>query len=456
MLIKTPEFTIKFLTDLSDILYLSSLYKTTLAFHQTKITDPNQLISTKRLFKNIRFVGSYVTKNYNTFISDIDLLQIASISPNFILRIQQIISNKFSNFKFMRVYCGEKKNIQFPWTIDENGECIFLSFTELKKWVLSLQKYISIPSYTFIYDLLINSTTISLYNMIQVEKILEQYTKLVWSAVDIKNGYKIEDDIKYDLLTELTNTKNKVVFKFLYIYNNKKDSVNTGTEYCMIDLALNQSYQSKIVLYNYLHDDPKSKFKFLKFCLQPNITEYLNDIVLHIGYLATIAARLDLLTKVHKYNVNHQLISEVNFKILVDDMVQFALKNKYIIKTTNLILEESTIQKVLSEKFNTLYLKFRQKVINPTAQRQLFFYELRSLDGKIAIPKKIIQYKLDHHIKCPFFKFTSTELKQLIDVAILNHIQPPKLHKCIQKIATLHKTQPSTILNLILTKKLKI
>ena len=172
MLIKTPEFTIKFLTDLSDILYLSSLYKTTLAFHQTKITDPNQLISTKRLFKNIRFVGSYVTKNYNTFISDIDLLQIASISPNFILRIQQIISNKFSNFKFMRVYCGEKKNIQVPWTIDENGECIFLSFTELKKWVLSLQKYISIPSYTFIYDLLINSTTISLYNMIQVEKIL--------------------------------------------------------------------------------------------------------------------------------------------------------------------------------------------------------------------------------------------------------------------------------------------
>ena len=91
MLIKTPEFTIKFLTDLSDILYLSSLYKTTLAFHQTKITDPNQLISTKRLFKNIRFVGSYVTKNYNTFISDIDLLQIASISPNFILIIQQII-----------------------------------------------------------------------------------------------------------------------------------------------------------------------------------------------------------------------------------------------------------------------------------------------------------------------------------------------------------------------------
>jgi hypothetical protein len=447
MLIKTPEFIEKFLKDLSQIIFRSKDYKEQLEnkLKTVKTSDLNNLILQKRVFSNINFVGSFPTKKYEEILSDIDFIQyIRTFTTDNIKRISQII-NQSSNFRFIRFYCGIKKHLQLPWKIDDKGYCTF-SLENSYKWLEHIKKYIPEKVYQNVFDILKTQQSLSIKDLIKIEEITQSYISLSWNEKEIENGFKIENDIKYDLLETFQNSDTKNVIKFLYIYDNKNDKINTQKEYCLVDCSLNQSHSDIINFYSYYTNDKKHKFKGLKFHLPENLKDdYREDIKKNIGYLTSLASRLELLLKIQKYNVGNKLISKDDYNKLIQDFMLFARKNNYIIDRNISMLEnEKKIQNMIEEKFESLYSIYRP-LVKKDSLFDLILYELRGEDGNIQIHKDVIQERIDKGISCPFFNITGNELKKLINIALTVNLDPRQLVKCVYKIAEENKIEPSNI-----------
>lgn len=463
MLIKTPEFNTQFLNDLSQIIFnrdYKQLLDKKLQTVQTS-SELNNLIEKKRVFKDLNFVGSFISKKYNEIISDIDIIQYTAFNNYNYKRLSEIISNtskEGSNIRFIRFYCGVKQNLLLPWEIDDKGNCNF-SLENTYQWLTYIEKDKDIPKdvYAKIYKILKTQETLSLRDLIIVEEIIKPYTSLSWSEKDIKNGFKMENDIKYDLLEILRTSKRKNTLKFLYIYNNKNDEINTKTEYCLLDCSLNQNRSDIVNFYSYYLNDKKTKFKGLKFHLPENIKDdYRESIKSDIGYLTSLASRLELILKIQKYNKSNNLISKDELKRLSKDVMNFASQNKYTFqKNVSIADNEKILQNTIIKKYDDLYNQYRP-LVKESNIRNLLLYELRGDDGNIQIHKDILQQRIDKDISCPFFTLSGEDIKTIINISIKAKIEPKELLKCVYKVANEMKIEPLNVVELFSKKNLSI
>ena len=458
MLIKTPEFNKRFINDLSKIIFESKLYYEILKRDANIIPDYNYFFENKKLFNNVNFVGSFPGKKYNEIISDIDVVQIVKINNNFILRLQQIIKTiktPGSNFKFIRFYCGSREYLKMPWVIDDKGDCNF-SLDNAYIWTEFIRPYIPADVYMFIYSKIIGSDTLSVKDLIEVEKIMEPYISISWTEDDIINGYKVDTGIQYNLLDTLQKNKNKNVIKFLYVYKNEGVK-----EYCFVDMSLkNRDLKTTINterLYSYYLNDSYKKFKGLKFNLPEKIKHnYRSDMANKIGHLIILYSNIELINKVSKYNINNRLIGVDDMNKLIAKVAAYASTHRFNIDLSagqniagKLKEAEHSLNQIISHESDIFYTKYRKLVTDNYHLKMIIFDEIRAEDGAVQINKNILHARIQKGIKCPFFLLSGSELEKLISIALTNNINPFKFVKCIIDISINHKKTPSSVVNLL-------
>ena len=181
--------------------------------------------------KNILYMkGSYTRKPYGSIITDIDISsnvyyndKLGEVVYNMIIRN----TIKKSPFKFLFMVLGQLEKYDVPWTIDEDGSCDY-NQEKVRLWLDKIEKDKILPpdKLTYIKNKLENEY-IKISDLLDVEETIKPFQDITWSAIDIKNGFKVSNDKKYFLLEEI---KKKIpILEFTYNYNN---------QYIPIDLAL--------------------------------------------------------------------------------------------------------------------------------------------------------------------------------------------------------------------------
>lgn len=457
MLIKTPEFVEKFLYDLRSIIFFSKSYNIQLGEELKNVKnedDLNKLLSEKGKFKSVNFVGSFSTKKYGEILSDIDLMQIVRhFNADNIKRLVDM-TMKNSPFKFVRFYCGTKKELRLPWKLDDKGDCLF-SLENTYGWLRSVKKYLPETSYKKIADILETSDSLSINDLVKVEDLIKIHLSLSWSKADVQRGFKIENDVRYELLDVLESANSKIVVKFLYVYENEKDKVNTSPEYCLIDCSLNKAGSDILSLYTYYTDDNRLRFKSIKYYLSPEVRDnYREDIKKHLGYLTSLASRLEMILKIKRYNEENKLVSSDQYKNLLLDLMKFAKKHGHTLDKT-IANNDEILKNMTDERFDFLYKKYRP-LIKPHIEGKLLFYELRGQEAQIRIPKNILEEREKNGSMCPFFTITGNELKKLIQLAYKGKIEAKQLLDCVYKVAHEQKIEPSNVVSYLCDRKFTI
>jgi hypothetical protein len=459
MLIKTPEFLKQFLTDLQEIVILSKKYRdflTTLYTEAETHSKKKGLIenSTKYNeeyarylnenmngdFRPITFLGSFPRKDFGSIISDIDLYQYLDKFPadNIQKRLAQILMNPSSKFSFIRFYCGEHTNLGFPWKITSDG-CVF-DFENIRTWMKNIKEYVPERTYTEIRKILIESDSLSISDLIQVEKLTEKYISLSWKKDEIIAGFKMDKvtNHKYDFVDVLkkNETKKKVV-KMLYTYT---DKLTRMKEYCLVDVSLNTTKNTADILslYSYYTKNMFKKFKEMKFLLPNELkAQFMTDTKTTLTYMSSVSTRLELLNKVKDY----RLLDDSEYKRLKKDLVDFARKNNYtsITETSDLVQAEKDIQVLISSKVDKLYSTY-SKLVKPEHEKYIIYLQARELESDV----KILQSELALSTKetfCPFLMLNKKQVYEVVDIAKDINIEPLELIKCINQLKGVYSVE---------------
>lgn len=455
MLIKTEHFVRTFLTDLSQILFFSKDYRRVLDTYLNQGVDLNKLLSDRRAFPKMRFIGSFATKKYGQIVSDIDFIQYVKMNPGLMSRLVQIVTNDRSNFTFIRLYSGEDEGIQLPWELTPDGSCSF-SLDKIGAWLDKLRPVIPPEVYNQVTDIL-NQDTLSIRDLVNIESIVKTYISIVWSAEDIDRGYQERRGKRYDLLELLQNPTSKTVLKFIYKYY---DPVHKKNEYCLVDCSLNNVSGSMLSLQAYYSENEKQKFKGIKFYLPHNIKEdYLESIRQNVGYLTSLAARLELLVKIEKYNrarVHKKIISQEDFDRMVSDVAAFAQQNGYYFdRDRPLAAIEQDVAEIIAQRMGKLYHVYRDKV-KEEANKPLDFFEVRGMEAQFKVNKALIRKRSEEGVACPLFYLSVDNVYFLNALSRSAKIPPTKLAECIHIASNKHGVDPSTLTRTLSDKNLHL
>jgi hypothetical protein len=425
MLIKTPQFNKKFLTDLASIVVFSKEYR-----DELKRSQDNLEVGYKnQISKKVKFVGSYTTKKYGDYLTDIDVVQLVYWDEKVVTRLSQIMQNlDNSNFIFIRFYCGYIEEIAIPWVLDGNGSCRF-TLSDLDNWVGVIKNYIPSTAYEKILKIY-NQKSLSFKDIMDIESLVEPYLSLVWTKQDIINGYKIFGGKRYNLLDMLQKYPRKKVIKYMYRYSlYEPESKTFRNEYCLVDVALKKKLfglqvktSDDIELKAYYERDTFKMIKYMKKYLPEQVRsiDHTQAVRSKISKYTPLAGRIELIEKCKKYNV----ISQGELDNLLLDAKKYAITHD--IPT----LDYNELQKIIYDKTKDVYSMFRDR-IEPQFERLFTLFEIRGEEGNIKIPKKVIQDRLIKGVQCVFFPIDIKDMNNLITVALNAKLDPKKLLKCV-------------------------
>lgn len=445
MLIKTPEFLKQFLNDLQEIAFQSKKYKD---FLDKLYTDAKTHSKKKGFAENsaeynkeyfhylnanlkgpyrpIDFLGSFPTKDFGSIISDIDMYQFLEKIPADIIqqRFSQIISNQ-KNFSFIRFYCGEHSNLSFPWKITSEG-CMF-DFKHINDWLKTIKRYIPDQTYKEVNTILL-SDSLSISDLIKVEKLTERHISLSWKKEEIVAGFKIDKvtNKRYNFVDVFRNEKKKKVAKMLYTYTDKSTKKK---DYCLVDVSLYNTKNKDIIsLYSYYTKNMLKKFKEMKYLLPNELkTPFMTETKATLTFMSSVYTRLELLNKIKDY----RLVDESEFRRLKKDLVDFALKHKYtaISETSDLVQVEKDIQTLISSNVKHLYEKY-SKLVKPENEKYIIYLQTRELETDVKIPQSELALSTKEMF-CPFLMLSKEQIYEVVDIAKQINIEPLELIKCV-------------------------
>lgn len=454
MLYKTAHFHQSFMNDLIQIVFTShEKFRNQLADLKSK--DPALYVGfrkdpktrrTTRPFTGLIFVGSYPDKQENDLITDIDISQVVTFDNKLIQKMQVLFYNlDRSNFMFLRLYCGQVEQLQPPWNYDSKGDCSF-NLDKAEKWVRNLKPFLdqrekemqsNKPVYPLIQTIF-NKDSLSLQDLLNVERLLEPYMSIVWTKEDILRGYKVLLGKKYQLLDVLnTKTKRLKVLKFVYKYRNPRTNI---VNYCPIDIALKDYADeqkdkeiSDFVGYNaFYNDDIKKMLQTLKrYVVFDKFIEYNQAIKNVTKPYSNIMARFKLIDKLKSFST----LSNSEIKKLEDDVDSY-IKENNITPTT---LPE--MKKIVEDRALKL-LEDVQQIIRPEYQVKVMTLFLRAQESKEQIPKSIIRKRIELGNPCPFFPIDSNDLIKLYSLSKRSFLDPKKMVTCLYQACSSTGTDP--------------
>lgn len=414
---KTEDFHKAFLYDLADLTiykheYIDSLRKFDQEGKLNTIGFGNQPS------KNVKFFGSYFTKQFGSDISDIDvILLVKSISePNLYLRLPQILKNLHNtHFKFIRFYCGYIKGLEPPWKIGDAGSCNF-DYTKVKEWIKSIKK-----DYKEVYEKIkpfLLKDTISMLDIVHADEAIKPLISLIWTKEEVIQGYKIYNGVKYDFRETMINYKRNRVIKLMYEYKNS---------YCLVDLNIftrdsSVSIGPKDIL-SYYTDNRYKKFKYLKKLLDKTVLdEYLQDTRKNIGHITPLASFVDLIEKLKKYN----LASKAKIQSLEKEAQTYASRNN--IPTINY----DELQKIILEKIEPLYTKYKV-FIEDKHKLNMFIIDVRLKQIEDQVPIEEIIERQKQGYECPLFPMDVKHIRFLYFKCTDLLLDPMETFKCLRK-----------------------
>ncbi len=427
MLIKTKEFHERLLHDLADIVIASKKYREQL----NKAGSNLEMSYKKQLFSSVKFVGSYPEKPYGSAITDIDFFQIVVFDDKFLARIKQIFENlRYTNFIFVRFYCGEDSDLVPPWIIDAEGGCSF-SLEESDRWLKKIKPILDVRQlrsvYNHIWDIL-SRLSLSLRDLLDVEKLLEPYISISWTGEEIVKGYKTVNNKRFDFLRTLQTYKKKKTLKFVYRYEQ---------EYCLIDMSLKQ-FQKDVqppdfaTIRAYYENDTYKIIKSFKRYMKPEANQFYKDEFRKaVGNLTGLAGRLELISKLKKYRV----LSPDVITRLENDCKEHAQKGG--VCTTN----EEELKSMIDK--NTRHLtELFEKLVQPQFKPEIFIYQTRALEAGQQISKDVIRDRLRGGNMCPFYRIDITDLKRLYFISTRALLDPKKVLECLYEACNMYKKDP--------------
>jgi len=436
LITKTPEFHRKFLYDMADIAIFSKQYREEIRDWDMK-DQLNTIGYRHQPSRNVKFVGSYFQKDYGKLVTDIDTqCIIRSVQDSsFYMRLSQILENlNRTNFTFGRFYCGYINGLQPPWNIGDSGECQF-DCDKVDKWLNEIK-----TSHPLIYEKckVLTGDTISMSDLVQVDTAIDPFISITWSSEDIIRGYKILDGYRYNLKECMIKYDRQRVFKYIYKYKNS---------YCLVDvtllakdLSIPKSSKNMLVYYT---NNIQKKFKVLKKILKSGIdVQYFQDIADAIGHITPLASAVEMIDKCKKY----QIMSQKD--IIYMETEARAYSRKYKIDT----IEYSKLQNMINERLKPLYLKYRAHVL-PEKMRELYVYDIRSLQIHDKISKKVITLRNKLGFDCTLFPINVKHIEYLYDKAVNSLLDPYQMYRCIKEACDLHNNYMPTVIENIFTKE---
>lgn len=380
-------------------------------FHQ----DIKKIQLTRKPF---RIKGSYSVKEYGEFITDIDIEAFVHYDSKLLKLIYSMLERLKYNrdFTFLHASSGIKKDFQLPWSIDNNGGCYF-NLDNARKWFaqFSVKKLIPQTDLIVIKNLLFKDT-ISMHDLCRIEKIIEPYSEIKWNKYDIKNGYKIVDRVKYDLLTIMM--KEGFVLEFIYHY---KDTI------CAVDMGLlDFKYRTKANhMISYYMKDWYKVMKTYRWKLREEYkSEYLS-IMKQVGKAISIKYQIELLHRIKNTSIPLYTIN--------------LFENSIISRLTRMKMKlTSTTTKEIYYKVNEYlkkYVKYFSNHLEPKYIKTYIIYMFRGKEGQIQVPIETLKAREKAGINCPFFRVDIEDFSQMIDLSIKMLLDPQKIFDCFTEIS---------------------
>ena len=426
MLIKTEVLHLKFLQDLADLIQFKNKYLTALNDHKDPLNIGYQNQLNRSAGSGVAFFGSYFSKQFGKFFTDIDIIQYVNLDfPHFFTRLRDIIKNlDRTNFRYVRMYCGNKKGLEIPWdTIPDKpqGSCDF-SLDKVDKMMDNLElKYPEVrQKISPFYD----KDTLSMEDLLKMEKILEPINSIVWTQEEIVEGKKTVDGVEYNFETEFRNYPKYRVIKFVYKY---------GDEYCFIDMNFRSLKTGQIKegiedILAFFTNDSYKKFKFVKKFLpdklqgdekETPLEQYKKDVASAIGKITPLAGLVESINSLKRYKA----IPDDALKKMEEEAKKYSDDNN--IRT----IDYNEIQKMITERTKGLYEKYRPKIADKF-KYIYFIYETRNEEFRTQISKSEL-YLREKYLKCPFYRVNSEQLEILYNRSVAAMVDPKKLLNCV-------------------------
>lgn len=431
IIVKTEEFNRKFLYDLADLTIVKNEYLNSIK----KFDSEGRLLNIgygRQPSKNVKFVGSYTEKNIGNYITDIDVNIIVSLNDHFFDRLKNILENLDKTpFVFTTFYYGYIKGLEPCWSIGEKGECDF-NLEKVNKWVRKTEK-----NYPEIYEKVkpyLSKNTISMMDILSIDKILEPYIKLSWTKEEIIQCYKMYNGVRYDFRKIFAESKKYKVLEFMYKY---------GDIYCSVDLkiipkesvVLDESYR----VY-YYSENKYELYKSLKRKIRKDkIPEYLEERKKSIGHITPLLFFIEYAKKIKKYKL-----------IPIEKLTKFIriYADEHKIGT----VDYDKLQGILREKITPLYEKYK-KFIKDEYKEDNFVLEIRALQLEQQVPKSLIEKRQKSGYDCTLFPMNAEDIKVIYKKAQDSLIDSYKLYDCIIKSSENTKFLLPWLINNIFVKK---
>jgi hypothetical protein len=403
---------------------------------------------------SIMFFGSYFSKKFGSYFTDLDIVEYITLDNAFFLRLLQILKNirgdipryNIGNkFKFIRLYCGYKKGLEIPWDLmsdkkEREGTCDFSIYKTAAVFQETKRKYPEIYSKISPYW---DKDTISVKDILTIQNILKPINSITWNLDEIIdsldpniNRKKIVDGIGYDFKEVFIGYPMYRVFKFLYKYGNK---------WCLLDLnyrsegVIKRDFEDIITFYE---NDVYKKFKYLKNLLSAEEREnYKKKLSEKISHITPLAGRLELIKICKKYKT----LDEYELKKLENEAKIYAQENN--IPT----IDYDTIQNIILEKIRDLYDYFKTR-IDDKYKIKYFIYETRLKDFTKQIPKTKFEER-EKYLSCPFFDINIENLELIFKKAVDMLLDPQLTVDCIDTVCKKYNQEHNHFINSIFDDK---
>lgn len=369
-------------------------------FHKKFFSDFKHVYSGK-----ISVAGSYKIKKPGEIITDIDIslkLQYGNLLPKFIeLFIKKAEKN---NFIFIGISAGDQKEFEVPWTIDTKGGCDF-NLEQSQIWFNNFAKLKLIPD-SILKNIEIKLThNMKIKDIIDIEKTLHSFGKIIWTLEDISKGYVIKNNIKYNFLETL---KDGHVLKFAYIFENK---------FCPVDIGVLQHGKENFTYYY-----SKNYYKIMKLYrwkLDLNyLEEYLN-VMNQITYMIAVKYQIELYDRLKMFSPVYaeQLIK--TFPTILQPLnLEYSPNTKQII--------DDYVDNYLAQ-----YVEYFYNRLKPEHKYEFLLYYKRGLEAQIPVSQEEIRKREKKGLKCPFFPTNAKEFNWILELSLRSQLDFEQLMKCI-------------------------
>ena len=407
--------------------YSSGLIEKSINFDQKFHNDLKWINTNKN--RPLRIKGSYKIKEDGDILSDIDVESFVRYNETLLKIIYNIINknkNHESPFTFIHLIVGKYKEFVLPWNIDNIGGCEY-DREKVTSWFFEFASKNLVP--TNILENIqkkIFSHEIKLSNLIEIENDLYFYSDIIWTPNDIRKGFKIIRNIRYDLLTEMKNET--PVMEYIYKY---------GYRYINVDFALtDRNYRSEPTskMHPFYTNNWYKIMKLFRWKLyNKDKQEYLSTMK-QVEKIIAIIYQINTIENILFHNNTRYLNERINMNILVNK-IEDNLSDDLIAIGIN---DMNNINEKLHTKINDI-LKYSIEYFSEKLKikdKKLFKkYIKRGIQSQIPVTPNIINIRKSIGIKCPFFTQDIEEYDKLSELAIRLCIPQDKMFDCYFRIA---------------------